>query len=376
MTSNDNISNLKGALGLLNKNMKTFEFALDMPKALIKLYDAGNLNLLKQEDLFHEIELRAKDDEDSKKSLGEYLGAEIATAVKNQHTVFIESGTTFGPTSAYLSHVPDIPDKSILTNNFLTLTSLDIGKVRVTEGSLEVKYLALLDFINSRRIDPEVSPEERERDIRTFLRLDEKVSEVDTIYMTSSNFGFLIGPMVGGRANALFKYCLVNNKSKRKIRLCISFEKLLIGKDKVTECAEHVENCYTVMDVEELSDGQDATLVPDYEVLANPNMRNQARSAADELLLSQPDIWREGHGLRGLYTSWLDVIRYTPPNTLEIVVGIGREQEKERKSILKNAISQCNKVLKAAGIHRAYVKKSVNTHKGIVLYVVDRPKVD
>ncbi|MCA9022321.1 MAG: hypothetical protein KDA74_19365, partial [Planctomycetaceae bacterium] len=264
MTSDDNHSELKGALELLNNNMKTFEFALDMPKALIKLYDAGNLNLLKQEELFHEIELRAKDDEDSKKSLGEYLGAEITEAVKNQRTVFIESGTTFGPTSAYLSHVPDIPDKSILTNNFLTLTSLGIGKVRVTEGSLEVKYLALLDFINSRRSEPEVSPEERERDIRTFFRLDEKVSEVDTIYMTSSNFGFLIGPMVGGRANALFKYCLVNNKSKRKIRLCISFEKLLIGEVKEKVCSDHVKNCYTVMDVEELPAGQDATLVPDY----------------------------------------------------------------------------------------------------------------
>lgn len=375
MTSDDNHSELKGALELLNNNMKTFEFALDMPKALIKLYDAGNLNLLKQEELFHEIELRAKDDEDSKKSLGEYLGAEITEAVKNQRTVFIESGTTFGPTSAYLSHVPDIPDKSILTNNFLTLTSLGIGKVRVTEGSLEVKYLALLDFINSRRSEPEVSPEERERDIRTFFRLDEKVSEVDTIYMTSSNFGFLIGPMVGGRANALFKYCLVNNKSKRKIRLCISFEKLLIGEVKEKVCSDHVKNCYTVMDVEELPAGQDATLVPDYEVLSNHNVLDNARSAADELQLRKADIWREGHGLRGLYTSWLDFIRYNPPNTLEIVVGIGKEQEKVRKSILKNAISQCNKILKAANIHREYVKKSVKT-QGIVLYVVDRPKAD
>lgn len=399
---------VKKALRLLQDELSTMEFALDMRPELMTLHGSRNLYLLEQPEVFEEIARRARDSEAAKQGLGDYLAAEIAgeVASQDQPTVFIESGTTFVPASAKLfeRHFESIPKDSILTNNLLTLTSLGTDKVRVTEGYLEVKYLAFLDFARGRRgsesasshepaacpavhsdagdggsvpaheraddalLEPRpslaelkpnrVSEDDRERDIRAFRRLEEKVSEAQTIYMTSSDFGFLIGPLVGGRANAIFKYCLLNNQGRRKIRFCISYEKLFIGPEMAVECKEHVATkCYTVMNLGQVPPDMYLQFVPDYDALSNPSTRDRACSAPDELGLEEVSGWCEGHGVRGLYSSWLDLVRHTPPGSVEIVVGLGGGEgasTAQRYETLEAAREECNEVLRKLGIRRAY----------------------
>ena len=95
-----------------------------------------------------------------------------------------------------------------------------------------------------------------------------------------------------------------------------------------------------------------------------PDTGGALRSAPTELGLEEYGTGLcLGHGLYGLFSSWLDALRILPPNSIEILVGIGPTDYPGRFERLTEAITQCNQVLVDRDINRAYdVRGDEGTH--------------
>ncbi len=365
---------IKGALGVIERE-------IGLPHVVSRLQRLDLLRGLTYPEVFRFIDRRFEENLDQKLALADY----VAPLIENEGSkpIFIESGSTLGLLSARLSPslYKDRNWSHVLTNNFLTLTSLEVGRVRVTGGSLELKYLAFLDFTPGRRPSrahelpsgSRISATDRVVDCHSFRHLNTLISGCDVIYMTASDLGLLIGPLVGDRGNAIFKYCLLNNTARRKIRLCIAFPKLHIGLQSEERCTRHVlSSCYTVMNLggrrrRPVSTPPDH--LGDYRVFINPTKfpdtpateldedirpKDHPRSAPTELGLEEKAGACEGNGLHGLLSSWLDALELLPPKTIELIVGLDPAHAADQADTLQQAVSACNRVLGDLQCQRQY----------------------
>jgi len=359
---------------------------------------------------YTQISKRLRDDREAKRNLADYLVTLAKREAEDQVTLakreaedqdvpyrlFIESGSTLAffaarlgdPSGAGMDVAPEALSTPIhvVTNNFLALTALGVGKVEVTPGSLESSYLAFLPFQDCRRAGhpsqgggdrrrTQITDMIRGRDRRAFVQLLSVLDEVDSIYMTASGFGFLLGPHVGSRANAIFKYCLLNNRARRPIRICIAARKLHVSPDNgkvagepdpVKTCEQMVEReCYTVFNLGScpntplgihLADRNCVTgSVSDLECDADPTSAG-AISAPTELGLSVSRATKtlcEGEGLVGLSNTWRDLLAMYPAGKIELIIGLQSALDAS-KPVITEAVVEANKILAEWNVGRQY----------------------
>lgn len=344
------------------------------------------LDGLTQESQYKRIVERLHENTLQKSNLANYLldtvKKDVSRCLEGEElVVFIESGSTFAYFAAELSRwIADsssISNVRVLTNNFLALTSLGVGCIAVTPGTLEESYLAFLPFWNARRQDqpsarsnagsqPAKGTEQiRALDSEAFRSLQRSIASASTIYLTASGFGFLVGPHVGSRANAIFKYCLFNNHARRKLRLCIARSKIhYVGGTKLS-CEEAVyDRCYTVFNLgESLKYDKRPDLLGDYAVMTeakrdsspeNPDSLGVPRSAPTELGLQmrRHESLCDGYGLNGLLGTWRNVLNSYGQGDLELLIGL--EGEQPIKEQLREAIREANEVLDHASPDYAF----------------------
>jgi len=400
----DDIDSLRTQIESLSEKLEGRYFAPE-------LQDLRLLNGLTQPEKYDKIKGRLKANVSQKTRLSEYLAnlvQEDLAVIDSESPplrLFIESGSTLAVFSAELAERTREDERlAVLTNNFLTLTAFGVGNTSVTNGTLERDYLAFLPFRNAHRrakIDDDsslqagspITQQDRIRDAAAYRDLESALAETHTIYTTASGFGFLLGPHVGSRANAIFKYCLLNNRARRRLRLCIAHAKVHCegGWHDSREVEEHVHKfCYTVFNrgarlvwsgpLEQLSDagvmrGKRVDSVP--EESEAPKM---IRSAPAELGLHKvtdcEDVC-EGYGLAGLASTWKAVLESYRPGAIEIIIAMDPENNPfaDKKS-LRAAYEQANKVLGGRrakggwGLDRQYVEKEGTEDDKDVLHLV------
>jgi len=369
------------AIRLLQEITRELELYSELAPPIYEFFQKGLLAGL-QGDASHleTIRRRFTENPEEKASLSDYLVKLVEHEFKadiNKH-IFIESGSTLALMSAKLAKLfrDSLHWPKVLSNNFLTLTALPIGKTRITPGYLGLGYLAFLDFEHfvrperqkeTREDFREITAEQKSADARAFRALDRMICTMDVIYMAASDFGFLIGPLVGSRANAIFKYCLINNTAGRRIRICLPHARLHI--QDADECDLNVSTtCYTVMNVSTRYShlGPTGEMLGDRRILARPQSEgappeidpgDSPRSAPTELGLRERGEtgYCEGHGLWGLYSAWLDAIKELPPNSIELFIGHNPYELDRQREELRQATSEANDYLNELKISRRYV---------------------
>ncbi|MFC2105335.1 hypothetical protein ACFLS0_01065 [Candidatus Bipolaricaulota bacterium] len=401
----EEIDVLRKQIGELDKKLEGRYFAPE-------LQDLRLLDGLTQPEKYDKIKERLKANVLQKKSLSGYLtklvlGDLEAINPETDHPLrlFIESGSTLAVFSAALAQEARADERlAILTNNFLALTAFGVGNTAVTGGTLERDYLAFLPFRNAhRRVKiaddksipelPPISEQDRIRDAAAYKDLETAIAGTDMVYTTASGFGFLLGPHVGSRANAIFKYCLYNNRARRRLRLCVTHAKVHCegGWHEVNDVKNHVYKlCYTVFNrgskqewtapLEQLSDvgvmkGKWGDSLP--EQSESPRM---IRSAPTELGLhtvaERNDVC-EGYGLVGLASTWRALLEGYRPGALEIIIAMNPESNPIiAKKKLCRAYRQANRVLAGSdlkggwGLNRQYVEKEGTEDDPSVLHII------
>jgi hypothetical protein len=213
---------------------------------------------------------RVHTETEQKKALAEYLtrrdlddGAfslcwpgrvEHAEAPKQ---VFFESGSTICPLIGSYAQIlddtsPDArelqPPETVLTNNMYALTALVnlVKRVVPVQGSFLTKYFGFFPF--GEDVPPEKPPNEcvrlwREEGI-AYTRLKNGIGDSDLVYATCSNFSFLAGPLIGGRANAITKNAMYVGKNKeQRFVLLFHFEKIIPITKAPAEMSQPKDRC-------------------------------------------------------------------------------------------------------------------------------------
>lgn len=387
-------------LQTVRNQLKAIDEKLGRALPVPKLQRLHLLDGLIQRDKYERIERRLDQNSAQKENLAKYLTDALMQELaepseRKARRIFIESGSTLAYFSAALASAlrETVPAcvPTIVTNNFLTLTTFGVGRVEAISGSLEADYLAFLPFRNAHRkarvtADPSIgssgsiTEQDRIWDANAYRSLEATIASIDTIYLTASGFGFLLGPHVGSRANAIFKYCLLNNRARRKLRLCIAHSKVHYEKGWADrkDVEEHVYNlCYTIFylgsklkypdpldqlsDVTVLSGEKRDSLPSKSETPGDP------RSAPAEIGLSMLEHRSElceGYGLTGLQGTWKSLLMEYRPGSLEIIIGIHHPSRPlALKNKLRDAYKEANKVLKTSvreqgwGLNREYQEK-------------------
>ena len=403
----------KGEIDALRAQIEELDTKLEGRYFAPELQDLRLLDGLTQPEKYDKIKGRLKANVSQKKRLSTYLTNLVLDDLKlvDRRTnpplrLFIESGSTLAVFSAELAREARADERlAILTNNFLTLTSFGVGDTSVTNGTLERDYLAFLPFRNAHRRakvadDPSlpetcaITAQDRIRDAAAYKDLESAIAGTDTIYTTASGFGFLLGPHVGSRANAIFKYCLFNNRARRRLRLCIAHAKVHCegGWEGPREVHEHIYKlCYTVFNrgarlewpgpIEQLSDrdvmqSKHGDSLPEQEEASR-----MFRSAPTELglrtVLERDDVC-EGYGLVGLASTWKALLEGYRPGTIEIIIAMDPDSNPlaDKKS-LRAAYRQANAVMRSDpgkeggwGLNRQYVEKAGTENNNDVLHLV------
>ena len=376
-----------------------------MPFAeLAKLLNIGCFGGITDREVFEQISKRTNSNNVQKENLGKFLTSKIFSELENTHdrqSIFIESGSTLAFLSGYLAcKLEKLAEKKypeILTNNCFTLTAFPLGKVCLTGGRLFPDYFGFFGFISGRR-PARQSEEEKQRsfsndeqaaDRQEFDRLKKTLERVDQIYMTASDFGLLMGPLVGNRANAIFKYCLLNLHEGRMIRICLPYSNLHLESSYVFD--EKIKrNCYSVFNIGSEDHKHNLAFTPqilgDFKflsdriyvdsVLGSADVDDQPRSAPAELGLTtdKEGIFVKGGNIinKGL-SRWIGLIERCNPGRIEIIVGFGHVDQVNSASIdenemrklawqqrekLEQGIDEANKVFKEIGLSRFYSMKA------------------
>ena len=402
----EEIDALRAQIDKLDKKLEGRYFARE-------LQDLGLLDGLTQPEKYDKIKGRLKANVSQKKRLSTYLTdlvlddlKPIDPSIGPPLRLFIESGSTLAVFSAELASKARADERlAILTNNFLTLTSFGVGNTSVTNGTLERDYLAFLPFRNAHRRAKDddgpslaescpITAQDRIHDAAAYKDLESAIAGTDTIYTTASGFGFLLGPHVGSRANAIFKYCLFNNRARRRLRLCIAHAKVHCegGWQGAREVNEHIlKYCYTVFNrgarlewtgpIEQLSDGDVMQSKHGDSLPEQKEASRMIRSAPTELglhpVLERDDVC-EGYGLVGLASTWKAVLEGYRPGAIEIIIAMDPDSNPlDDKESLRAAYRQANTVMKSDpgkeggwGLNRQYTEKEGTENNKDVLHLV------
>lgn len=154
---------------------------------------------------------RLSDDEEGKKRLSAYMLREAAAQQIDSHipslralrpnSLFCESGTTFIKLIRDYTKYRDVLPHRCHTNNLLVETAwVNIVKdVYALPGRFLAKYYGLFPFADDK------STADAEYEDWGYHAIQKSVAHCDTVLATCSHFSLLAGPLVGSRANALFK---------------------------------------------------------------------------------------------------------------------------------------------------------------------------
>ncbi len=156
-------------------------------------------------------------------------------------TVFFESGTTISYVAGRLAKflreetnqgTPRLPMPiTVITNNLICITALAklVESVLPTHGRLEYKYFGFLaceDTVPSDRIN-------LAREHANYSALVESIKNCQSVFATCSRFSFILGPLVGSRANCLTKCAMYQGASGwsrnegKEFFLCFHFGKIV-----------------------------------------------------------------------------------------------------------------------------------------------------
>ncbi len=315
---------------------------------------------------------------------------ESSKGINSKFKVFIESGSTtagLGPAWVnYLGSNKEIGTKvEFLTNNLFVLNAL-VGpshSVAVTPGPLLEKYLAFIPFSDKEYIfedekdKREIAAEDQKKiiakmveELQEYNELLRLLSTCDKIYMATSEFGFLAGPFVGSRSNAIFKHAVLCNKGCKNIQIVIPGSKLFIWEDKdqlpggtdeldiegdwckfssslrkASTPLSSSGRCFPIMDIEPLRT-KIKTSKPNAELkFKSPEAKvlefDEARDfyAPAYSMLAPMKTHTLDHMRIDLPIDWVDVLRKNPK--LSVVIGI----KKKNISILEALIKSANEDL-------------------------------
>ena len=328
---------------------------------LRRLEELGFFHAFADPHLLEEIVKRLEKEKDSKEALASVLVDCFLSEAQPGSRVFIESGSTLAYFAQALARcAPNERLRSVLTNNFLAqlvfFGRVDVG---VTEGQLRKKYLAYLPF----RADP--TDEDTYAERICFDRLNRSVSEVDAIYLTASTFGFLVGPLVGSRDNAIFKYCLFNNRGRRPLRFCISGTKVFRSdffqwensnsnseiRDE-RSIKDHIRYCYLIFNVAS-KHGFSYEKALDARVLTEIGDTLPYHSAPADLALVRSKVghYLEAQPIVGVHDTWLDFIESQVEGNFELLIACNTVEEAKE---IQLASEDANNVLAQIGYSRRY----------------------
>ncbi|NTW72965.1 MAG: hypothetical protein HGA49_12085 [Eubacteriaceae bacterium] len=407
------LNELKPHVDKLSSNKAEFD-------KLIKLrfFDAFlNIGLLEK------IIGRLDKNEYEKDQLATHLSDIFTEELKNNSikTFFIESGSTLAYFARKLSEIVYANDvmPSVITNNFFAQTMLLelFPNLLVTSGYLRKDYLSYLPFSSETiRDKDDKKPSEKDlvikgsiqrKDRIAFKRLDSCVSQSDIIYMTASTFGFLVGPSTRSRDNAIFKYCLLNNTAKRKIRFCIAEPNVFRrsedqdnpryvsdpGKlNSDDSIFKHFKDCCFIFDIQLMCDSKNGECTKGICKIKRKNIfdntpANMELAIDGTIFTEQGRLCREKkdcdcqdtnaiyfhsapaelglkymHGymgeepIFGCCDTWLNYLESQVDN-IEIIIGCHGVNITNQ---LVRVVEEANKFIKSAGYHFQYKKRDVN----------------
>lgn len=332
----------------------------------------------KENNLLEKIRSRLKTNEQAKRYLAAYVVEALARNLEQQtaeRRVFIESGSTLAYVASQLADrcvagPAGLSKLNVVTNNFMAQLSLfGVLSVGVTSGDLRPSYLAYLPFAIGDGVPTRADLVFSDR--LAFVRLDRELAQVDTIFCTSSTFGFLIGPLTRTRDNAIFKYCLLNNHARRPIRFCIAgaqvFAKRLDGGGYLaSDVQRHVtDECFLVFDFESISE-TDASGPPDLDVLKARELKRRTASAELGLVPGRDPRFLDGSPIAGAYRTWLGFLGSAPPGQIEILIGCDDARMSER---LADEVELANRALEVMGHSKRYRRKG-NSQKVLHLELI------
>lgn len=350
--------NLLGIQKLFNNLVS--QMKADFHKDFTELIRLKLLMGLQNPKVLRKIVERLHDNQEEKQCLAKYLVAMRGKELKNKK-VFIESGTTLAYLAIEVAN--DGLELRVLTNSFLAqLALLGFVDIGITPGDLRMDYHSYLPFAPGRRFESTpITEDDRARDRFAFENLDHAMAESDVIFMTASNFGFLVGPLVGSRDNAIFKYCLLQNSGRRWIYLCISQPKVFClpgfnweGESDHSVKRSITKDCFTVFDlpkapstIEAMGNSVDANLLTEREDIF-PEVKvgdGGFRSAPTELGLHNIGRYRENPPVQGTFGTWLDYLSSMGQH-VRIVIGCKSPEQKEQ---VVKAKEHANKVIESLG---------------------------
>ncbi|NVN97148.1 hypothetical protein HXX01_02865 [Candidatus Nomurabacteria bacterium] len=398
------------------KSLEPFKDKLDgADKRFRTVMDYGFFNAFLNLKVLENIISRLDECRIDKEHLAEYLKDDFKRDIKS---FFIESGSTLAYFAKALSENTTSNDKvpDVVTNNFFVQTLMleMFPELIVTNGFLRQDYLSYVPFISDNQIkslgqDASHSKLElnyeaiKSEDRLNFNRLDFHISQCDIIYMTASTFGFLIGPSTRSRDNAIYKYCLLNNKAKRPIKFCITEPKIFRSSVKFDRYShdhadlsnknsifKHYKDCCFIFDIQlqcdhfedgcikrdefknipsEISSPIDGISFKENKLCRNRNRANCThrnlnpsyfRSAPNELGLEFRDGYMHNDPVYGCYDTWLNFLERQPKNNIEIIIGC---ENSEIVVDLEETVQKANEIIQKIGYSFQY---NINQDKGKV----------
>jgi hypothetical protein len=319
-----------------------------------------------------------------KEHISKYASERLVSEIDKEDKkilVFIESGSTLAFFSRDLAKIlvgiPSHKRPDILTNNFISQMSvfgLRNVNTNVIEGTLRKYYLAYLPFGRTANIpkSSEITDvtdektkrkwlEEQKYNMKAFRTLSKTIANCSVLYITASNFGFLVGPMVGSLDNAMFKYCLFSNRGtfgqRTKVRMCIAGPKIF-QRENFTQkdVNEHLyRTCVSVFNVPNLT-GRVTFIDNLMDIDAFLGNGSRMTCAPTELGLTYAcgKAWDPEYGFSELGPdTWLAFLQSSHVE-LELIIGIDSHASTRTKDSLLDSMNKANVVLRDMGIGGQY----------------------
>ncbi len=267
----------------------------------------------------------------------------LGLSLDSDAMIFVESGSTFGDLiGTYAQSLAS--DKSTdrpaaaRTNNMLVLTAWTnlIPDVIVEPGSFLSKYYGFFPFSD----DKNSVDWKREATSYNVIRRD--VHECGRVFATCSRFSFLAGPIVGSRANAIFKHAMhLATHDKQEFVMLFAWNKIVPVNSAMISPAGTRDDCYCVLDKPAWLQRSPANSNGDdwHSKWRKGNIECAGSHFRDGLL--QHVNPRPGSLVDADFQkSWLDIAP-----RVKIVIGLPKEGNQDK--LLKDEIEYVNKLISA-----------------------------
>ncbi|MCG3132730.1 MAG: hypothetical protein FLDDKLPJ_03596 [Phycisphaerae bacterium] len=300
-------------------------------------------------------------------------------------TLFFESGSTtanlIGVMAEYFANETEGADEesssgcmplNIKTNNLFALTAFAtlVKNVETTSGPLMAKYYAFLPFGDNQ---PKNEDEQRS-DAMSHGNLQAAFRMCSAIIATCSNFSLLGGPLVGSRANALFKHALHTHRATSGRFLELFHFQKLIPSDAGNEltfsqlCKSAPPDHHKCMWVFCEPNRKRSDLLLSNKSIANHTSKYLKGELHNQTPVHGLGNWAQGETvspIQGWQTPWIDRTGGT-----DIFIGLIPGSERQCAAFVAHEVEFANQKLKSAGCSQSYmIQNMTNAERNGVLHL-------